>query len=60
VASKTTPIREDGLAYSPPAEDVAHNAILIRRTPKIVPHTLDPDEHLVQVSQAMGVGGAAG
>jgi hypothetical protein len=30
-------------------QDVEHHAILIHGAPKIVLHTLDPDEHLVQV-----------
>src|SRR3981081_231377 len=30
-------------------QDVEHNAVLIHGTPKIVLHTLDPDEHLVHV-----------
>jgi hypothetical protein len=30
-------------------EDVEHDAILIHRTPKIVLHALNPDEHLVEV-----------
>src|SRR5258708_25002345 len=30
-------------------QDVEHHAILIYGAPKIVLHTLDPDEHLIQV-----------
>src|ERR1700680_323165 len=30
-------------------QDVEHNAVLIRGTPKIVLHALDPDEHLAHV-----------
>src|SRR5208282_5282075 len=44
---------EEALGCCPVAaflhEDVEYNAILIHGAPKIVLHTLDPDEHLVQV-----------
>jgi hypothetical protein len=29
--------------------DVEHNAVLLEGTPELVLHTLDPDEHLVEV-----------
>src|ERR1700693_5512226 len=35
-------------------EDIEHNAVLVHGTPKIVLHTLDPDEYLVQVPLVPG------
>jgi hypothetical protein len=35
-------------------EDVEHDAVLIHGTPKIVPHALNPDEHLIDVPLVAG------
>jgi hypothetical protein len=37
-------------------KDVEHNAVLIHGTPEIVLHTLDPDEHLVEIPLVTGRG----
>jgi len=40
-------------------EDVEHDAVLIDRSPKIMPHALDPDEHLIKVPLVTGSWSAA-
>ena len=30
-------------------EDVEHDVVSVHGAPKIMPHTLDPDEHLIEV-----------
>src|ERR1700730_1838315 len=35
-------------------EDVEHDTVLIHRAPKIMPHTLDSDEHLIEAPLVPG------
>jgi hypothetical protein len=36
-------------------KDIQHNAILIDSAPEIMLHTLDPDEHLIEVPLISGL-----
>lgn len=41
-------------------EDVQHHPVLVRRTPEIVLHPIDPDEHLVEVPCVCAPGSLSG
>ena len=37
-------------------EDIEHDPMLVHRSPEIMHHAIDPDEHLVEVPSVSGLG----